>query len=200
MKKIMMLFTVAVGSLYFSNSNAQNSIHRKVSENAIGIKGGVNIGNLSEFDGRSRISGHVGVFLHHTINNNWCFQPELLFSGEGQRFYSNAMEHTLALDYLQLPLMIQYYPTPQLYLEAGPQVGVLISAQDKVDQRNGHTNVKSDFAAAQFAIAAGVGVKVSDQVIVYGRYNFGLTDVTVFDNIVDHSRVGQIGIAFRFQQ
>ena len=165
---------------------------------AVGIKGGVNFANLSGFEGNSRVSGHAGVFLHNTINNKWCFQPELLYSGEGQRYFSNGEERTLALDYIQLPLMIQYYPTSQLYFEFGPQVGVLVSAQDKGDE-TAHTNVKDDFSTAQIALGVGLGYKVTNQVILYGRYNFGLTDVTTFDNLVDHSRVGQLGIAVRLK-
>jgi hypothetical protein len=190
MKKGIVLLTVTLMSLSFSIVNAQH---------AIGLKGGVNIANLSGFEGRSRIGFHGGVFLHHTINSSWCFQPELLYSGEGQRYWSNGVERTLALDYIQLPLMIQYYPTSQLYFEAGPQVGVLVSAQDKVDEETGHLNVKDDFSAAQIALGVGLGFKATNQVILYGRYNFGLTDVTRFDNIVDHSRVGQLGIAVRLK-
>lgn len=168
-----------------------------ITQVTVGAKGGVNIASLSGFEGNSRISGHAGLFLHHTINRTWCFQPELLFSGEGQRYFSNGEERTLALDYIQLPLMIQYYPTSQLYFEFGPQVGVLVSAQDKGDE-TAHTNVKEDFSAAQVALGVGLGLKVTNQVIVYGRYNFGLTDVTKFDDLVDHSRVGQLGVAIRF--
>jgi hypothetical protein len=177
-------------SLLFSAVSAQQ---------AIGIKGGVNIGSLSGFEGRSRISAHAGVFLHHTINKNWCFQPELLYSGEGQRYLSSGVERTLALDYLQLPLMIQYYPTPQIYFEAGPQFGLLLSAQDKVDEESDHINAKDDFTAAQVALGVGIGFKATEQLILYGRYNFGLTDVSRFDNIVDHSQVGQLGIAIRLK-
>lgn len=181
---------LAVMSLFISIANAQHTI---------GIKGGVNIASLSGFEGNNRISAHAGVFLHHTINTVWCFQPELLFSGEGQRYIDNGEERTLALDYIQLPLMVQYYVVPQFYLEAGPQVGVLISAQDKGDE-TAHLNVKDDFSAAQIALGIGAGFKASEQVIIYGRYNFGLTDVTRFDNIVDHSRVGQLGVAIRFHK
>ena len=95
MKKVTTILSVAVMSLFFSTVNAQQ---------AIGIKGGLNIASLSGFEGRDRISGHAGVFLHHTINKNWCFQPELLYSGEGQRYMSGGVERTLALGYLQLPL------------------------------------------------------------------------------------------------
>jgi hypothetical protein len=190
MKKATMVLSVAVSSFLFSTVNAQQ---------AIGIKGGVNIASLSGFEGRDRVSGHIGVFLHHTINNNWCFQPELLYSGEGQRYMSGGVERTLALGYLQLPLMIQYYPAPQVYLEAGPQFGLLLSAQDKADNEAGQINAKDDFTTGQVAIGVGIGYKASEQLILYGRYNFGLTDVSRFDNIVDHSNVGQLGVAIRLK-
>ena len=179
-------------SLWFTVANGQNT--------RVGIKAGVNIASLNEFSGRSRISGHGGLFIHHALNKNWCIQPELLFSGEGQRFYSNAVEHTYALDFLQLPIMIQYYPVPNMYIEAGPQVGVLISAQDKVDERNGHTNVKDYFAAAQLALGVGAGLELTEQIIFYGRYNFGLTDLLLVQNLDARSRVGQIGIAVRLNR
>lgn len=193
MKKLITIILIIVFHLPLLPAAAQD---------AFGIKGGVNIANLSEFTGRSRISGHAGVFLHHTITRTWCFQPELLFSGEGQRYFSDGTEHTLALDYLQLPLMIQYYPAPNFYLEAGPQVGLLLSARDKIDEFDEEPaiNVKEDFAAAQVAFGIGAGYKASEKILFYGRYNFGLTDVTIFDNIVDHSRVGQVGVAIRFHR
>ena len=190
MKKVTTILSVAAISLFFSTVNAQQ---------AIGIKGGLNIASLSGFEGRDRISAHAGLFLHHTINKNWCFQPELLYSGEGQRYMSGGVERTLALGYLQLPLMIQYYPAPQVYLEAGPQFGLLLSAQDKVDDESGEINAKDDFTTGQVAIGLGLGYKASEQLILYGRYNFGLTDVSRFDNIVDHSNVGQLGIAVRLK-
>ena len=189
MKKVTTILSVAAMSLFFSTVNAQQ---------AVGIKGGLNIASLSGFEGRDRISGHVGVFLHHTINKNWCFQPELLYSGEGQRYMSGGVERTLALGYLQLPLMIQYYPAPQVYLEAGPQFGLLLSARDKVDDESGEINAKDDFTTGQVALGLGIGYKASEKLILYGRYNFGLTDVSRFDNIVDHSNVGQLGVAIRF--
>ena len=190
MKKVTTVLSVTIMSLLFSTVSAQQ---------AVGIKGGVNIASLSGFEGRSRVSAHGGVFLHHTINKNWCFQPELLYSGEGQRYFSNAVERTLALSYLQLPLMIQYYPAPQIYLEAGPQFGLLLSAQDKVEDEAGQINAKDDFTTAQVALGLGMGFKATEQLILYGRYNFGLTDVSRFDNIVDHSQVGQLGIAIRLK-
>lgn len=193
MKQLTTILLLAVFNVSFLTVSGQE---------AFGVKAGVNIASLSEFTGRSRVGAHAGVFLHHTINRNWCVQPELLYSAEGQRYFSNGVEHTLALDYLQVPVMIQYYPVPNIYLEAGPQVGILVSARDKIDEfdEEGDANVKGDFSSAQVALGLGAGLKVSEQIILYGRYNFGLTDVSRFDNIVDHSRVGQLGVAIRFHK
>jgi hypothetical protein len=57
----------------------------------------------------------------------------------------------------------------------------------KSDDESGHINAKEDFTAAQVALGLGIGYKATEQLILYGRYNFGLTDVSRFDNIVDHS-------------
>ena len=192
MKKIAMLL-MGVTNLYFVSIYGQN---------AIGIKGGVNIGNVSNIGAESRLSGHAGVFLHHTINKNWCFQPELLFSGEGFKYFADGFtqtgERTVALSYIQLPLMIQYYPITPLYIEAGPQLGLLISAKDKPDGSHA-INVKDQYSTGQVAIGVGLGVKATEEVILYGRYNFGLTDINKSRNTTDHSNVGQVGIAIRLK-
>jgi len=190
MKTTITIQLIAGISFLFNPVNAQETI--------VGIKGGLNSTFLTGYVGNNRVSGHAGFFLHNTINNRWCFQPELLYSGEGQRYFSDGEERTLALDYLQVPLMIQYFPMRQLYFEFGPQVGILVSAQDKgMDGLN--INAKNDFSAAQAGLNLGVGIKATNSIGFYGRYCFGLTDVSKFDNIVDHSQVGQIGLSVRLR-
>ena len=160
-----------------------------------GVKFGLNSAHLSGFRGNDRLGIHAGFFLHHTIDNHWCVQPELLYSNEGQKYFDNGEERTLALNYLQVPVMIQYYPSRHFYVEFGPQFGLLINAQDKGS--DGEFNAKSDFTSGQVGLNIGAGFNVNRQFGFYGRYSFGLTDVSKFDNIVDHSQVGQIGVAIR---
>ena len=189
MKKVTMILLATGFCIAFITAGAQVTP---------GIKGGFNFARLSGFDGNARVSGHAGLFLHHTINSHWCFQPELLYSGEGQRYFSDGEERTIALNYLQVPLMIQYYPISQLYFEAGPQFGILANAQDR-GTGSEKINVKNDFTTTQIGLGLGMGVKASNSLSFYGRYNFGLTDVSRFDNIVDQSQVGQVGLAIRLK-
>ena len=192
MKRISTLLIAAVGLLFCKTIEGQTSF---------GIKGGVNIANITGNEYKARISGHAGVFANRMINKYFAVQPELLFSGEGQIADWIGAEHTTAINYIQFPLMFQVYPVQQVYIEAGPQVGLLISAKGKTQPSNAsHTNVETKFPSAQFGIGVGLGVKPIDRLIVYGRYNFGLTDLTLDDPGVHRGRVAQIGIAIRLCQ
>lgn len=167
-------------------------------QTTFGVKGGVNIASFPE-SYKPRVSVHGGVFVNRSFNKYFSIQPEIYFSGEGQKDYYNSAEHVWALDYIEVPLMIQAYPIPQLLVEAGPQVGFLVNAKEKVATRE-HVSVKENFANVQFSIATGLGVKLTDIIIVYGRYNFGFTDLTAYDGIEHPGNVAQLGVAVRLDK
>ena len=191
-----MLLVGSVISLCFITVNGQTTL---------GVKGGVNIATASvahmEDDGyKPRVSAHGGVYVNRMFNKYFAIQPEVFFSGEGRRYMFNSVEHTTLINYLEIPLMLQVYPIKDLYIEAGPQFGLLLSARDKLTGQDHRPDLKADFASAQFSVATGVGFRLVDRVVIYGRYNFGLTDVYSYDaTIIQHSNVGQIGVAIRLK-
>ena len=166
-------------------------------QTALGVKAGVNIASMPD-SYKQRVSFHGGIFVNRTLNKYFSIQPEIYFSGEGQRAYYNSAEHVWALDFIEVPLMIQAYPIRQVLLEVGPQVGFLVSAKEKAGTTY-NRSVKENFANVQFAIATGLGVKLSDIIIVYARYNFGFTDLTAYDAIEHRGKVGQIGLAIQLK-
>lgn len=162
-----------------------------------GIKGGLNLTDVSNFNGDNRVSGHVGLLLHHTINSRWCIQPEILYSGQGQKYNTNTGERTLALSYIQVPVMVQYYPVRQLYFEFGPQVGFLTSAKTKSDDGDNKVEVDDSYRKADVALNLGVGVAATQQLGFYARYNAGLTDISKNNNVTNRNRGGQLGMYVR---
>ena len=75
-----------------------------------------------------------------------------------------------------------------------------IADKEKIENEGVKINVRDSYTAAQVGLYVGVGISATPNLGFYGRYNFGLTDVSKFDNIIDQSRVGQIGVTFRINQ
>ncbi|MDF2190814.1 porin family protein [Paraflavitalea sp. CAU 1676] len=184
MKKVIVLAALACCSVGFIQA-----------QTAPGIKGGLNLTDVSNFNGSNRVSGHVGLFLHHSLNSRWCIQPELLYSGQGQKYQTGEGERTLALSYIQVPVMIQYYPVKQLYFEFGPQLSFLTSA--KVKGGGNDVEVDGGYRKADVGVNLGVGVAATQQIGFYARYGAGLTDITKNGNTSNMNRVGQLGMFVR---
>ena len=122
----------------------------------LGAKGGINFADVSNMSGSNRVSGYLGLFAHKTLDPHWCIQPELLYSGQGQKFPLGNDEHTLALDYIQIPVMVQYFPIKQLYVEFGPQLAFLTSAKVKMSDGS-KVEIDDHYSAADFSINIGLG-------------------------------------------
>lgn len=162
-----------------------------------GIKGGLNIADVTSTNGDNRLSGHVGLFLHSRINARWSVQPEILYSGQGQQYMVINSEYTLALSYIQVPIMFQFHPVRQFYLEFGPQIGFLLSANSKNDDDK--VEVDGDYKKVDVGISFGAGIQATSMLGFYARYNAGLADITKNDNRDYFNRVGQIGISIKLK-
>jgi len=172
-------------------------------QSGTGIKAGVNYTSLNGYTGDSRINFHAGVFTEIPLNKKWTIQPELLYSGEGQHYLlapedesATGGEGTITLSYASLPVMLRFSPCQRFYLEAGPQMAVLVTAHSKGMGTDG-MNVKRSFTNGQFGLNLGAGFFFNQRIGIYGRYFFGMTDITPYDNDTDKSRAGQLGVAFR---
>jgi hypothetical protein len=192
MKKLLLsagiiLFVASINSL-----NAQVKVQP-------GIKGGVSFSSLTNLKGDERTTGHGGIFVNTMLNSHWSIQPELLYSAQGQKYSDvNSKDNVLALDYVQLPVMLQYHPVPKVYVEAGPQVGLLVNAKTEGPNDANKVDVKDNFKKADFGVNVGLGVNATKNIGIYGRYNFGVMDVVKAQGIYRQNRNLELGAAIKF--
>lgn len=152
-----------------------------------GIKGGYNNSTLSGDGDISSLSGfHAGVFASIDLVI-LDVVPELVYSTQGAKFGNQEVK----LDYFNVPIMARLNLLKILYIEAGPQFGFLIGADD------GSNDAEDNYESTDIAVGVGAGVELFDKFDIGLRYNIGTTDVTKGPGDYKNN-VLQLGVAYKF--
>jgi hypothetical protein len=151
----------------------------------VGIKGGTNITKVEgkAFRDEFRYGYHLGGFAEIGLGGRLGIQPEVLFNQYQTRadssfknVYQNATNFSnykdVKLNYLTIPILLNYKLGNILSLQAGPQFGILIS-QDKNLLENG----KEAFKSGDFSLTGGAQINIS-KLRLTGRYFVGLNNIS----------------------
>jgi len=151
----------------------------------VGIKGGTNITKVEgkAFRDEFRYGYHLGGFAEIGLGGRLGIQPEVLFNQYQTRadssfknVYQNATDISnykdVKLNYLTIPILLNYKLGNILSLQAGPQFGILIS-QDKNLLENG----KEAFKSGDFSLTGGAQINIS-KLRLTGRYFVGLNNIS----------------------
>lgn len=173
MKKIIL---AAMAVMVFGFANAQKT--------RFGVKGGLNISTVvggDVDDTKALVGFHVGGFAEIHVVQRFFIQPELLFSAQGTKVdlpLGNDLD--IKLNYLNIPVLAKYYIVDKKFsVEAGPQLGILLSA--KADGEN----VKDNLRSADLGFNLGAGYNFTDNLSVGLRYTIGLSPLS--DKDIDNS-------------
>jgi hypothetical protein len=155
----------------------------------IGIKAGANI---SKIDGKSfkdefSYGYLLGGFAEIGLGKKFSIQPEVLFNQYQTKVdsnftsvYQNAFAATksgeVKLNYLSLPVLLNYKLSKGVSLQAGPQFGILMN-KDKNMLENG----KEAFNNGDLSVLGGLELKLS-KFRIGGRYGIGLNNINEIDN------------------
>lgn len=164
-----------------------------------GVKAGYNLSSLSGspegVDVSYRSGFHAGVLAEFGLSEKFSVQPELLYSTEGasssydfeESGFTVSSSEELKLGYLNLPIMAKYFVIPALSIQAGPQLGYLLSAES--DYEYSTSMAGEDFAESgtddftdeanrlSFGLNFGLGYDFTNNFFVQARYHLGLTSL-----------------------
>lgn len=161
-----------------------------------GIKAGLNVSTLvGDFESENSLIGlHVGGFAEFKITDKFSVQPEILYSTQGaeseyfvaDEFSSTYDERKIKLGYLNIPVIGKYFIFQGFSVEAGPQIGFLLSAKNEykfdnfVNERftgSGEIDIKDQVKSVDFGFNIGAGYEFTENVFVQARYTLGLSSV-----------------------
>lgn len=177
MKIIKNLFVGCI--LLVSCNSFSQSVIKSIGEHLFfGIKAGANYSNFTnaDFDTEGLTGFHAGLLAGYKFNDHFAIQEEFLYSTQGAKIKGGLMDgQDIKLSYVTVPILLKYKTDFGLYLEAGPQVGIL------VDEDFTSLGINSDTEFAEKidgGAAAGIGYQFQNGLGIGARYYMSFTDVT----------------------
>ncbi|MBL7849203.1 MAG: PorT family protein [Cyclobacteriaceae bacterium] len=173
-----------------------------------GLDGGL---NLSEQTGRSGsgmlTSFNLGFYFDIKLKNSWMLHTGVIVKsnmGAGNlsvyplgspdldnAFAGGSVERKL--NYFNVPVLIKYNFRNHIYVEAGPQFGLLYNAYDEFTNNVSggdltyEKNIRDDYHPLDAGMVAGIGYRLmgGNGMNLGVRYYYGLVDVVIDDSIAD---------------
>jgi hypothetical protein len=164
---------------------------------SFGIKAGVNVASLKDnqtSDIDPRTGFHAGLLANIPLSGSFRLQPEITYSSQGAKYNTLGEEK---VNYVNIPILLQYQFPGGFRLQTGPQLGLLTDA--KLERLSGgETDVKDQFSTADVSWAFGAAYLTPLGLGIDARYNLGLNNVVDTDLHTVKNQVWQFGLFYQF--
>ena len=197
MKKLMMIAAMMVAAV---TANAQNEVGQITLKPTVGM----NIASMTKTEGDSKVRVGIaaGVEAEYGITESFSLSAGLLYSMQGVKgngsfdldFFDEYFNYegdaeytgkaTVKLDYINIPILANYYVIPGLAIKAGIQPAFNVSKKvkfegdvisgNKKETVNVDKKIDDGVKAFQFAIPVGISYEYKNFVLD-ARYNIGVT-------------------------
>ena len=196
MKKMMMIVAFVAATV---SASAQN-INREVGAFTLQPKVGLALGSFSgkyvkelgsKADPKTRVGFLAGVEGEYYATNWLGVALGVNYAQQGWK----VLDVKEKLDYLNVPLVANFYVAKGLALKTGVQLGFLLNAKEE------GVDVKDFYKKTNFSIPVGISYEISN-VILDLRYNIALTKINKVDLGFDEkyrSDLVQITIGYKFE-
>lgn len=192
MKKVLVLIIAVV---VFNHANAQKI--------KFGAKAGLNLSNQTgDIEDNKMLTGfHLGAVAEIPLADEYAVQAELVYSTQGRNDEPSGGDKVdFKLDYINLPILFKYYATEAFSIEAGPQIGFLLSAtRDGESEGASGAEYKDNIKDIDFGLGLGASYKLEGGMNFSARYNLGLSNINDSDSDANiKNSVIQLSVGYSF--
>lgn len=180
MKKILMIAALMVATL---SASAQGMYLKPMVGGTLSTFRGSDVS-----DTKMKVGLVAGAEFGFDFTENMGVTAGLLYTMQGTK-PKNA-DYNENLDYLNIPVLFNYYIIPGLAVKAGVQPGFLVRA--KYDDED----IKDLYKKVDFSIPIGVSYEFSD-FVVDARYNLGLTKIYDIGDAKCYNSVIQLTLGYK---
>ncbi|KMQ68334.1 hypothetical protein ACM39_07375 [Chryseobacterium sp. FH2] len=243
MKKLFLGLAIVAGTLSFAQETQETKTtvttttvkNNEKEPVRFGIKGGANASQFSEQElsaKNQKIGFNAGVFVNIPLSSKFAVQPEVLYNQLGAKSVVSSSEVTTGdttvktksdakayLNYISVPLMVQFKPTQNFYFEAGPEFSYFLDGKNKGETvtttttgsstatktESYSTSIdKDDVKKFNVGLGLGLGYYFTPNLGINARYVNSLTHiannsgVAEQDKNINTNRVFQLGLNYKF--
>jgi hypothetical protein len=152
-----------------------------------GVKGGVNMYKIdgASFNEEFKYGYNAGLFAEINLSKKIGIQPEILWNQSQTRttsrfhqMYDGGLSELkdVKLNYLSIPVLLNYSPSRVITFQAGPQFGILINKDERLLE-----NGREAFKSGDLSMLGGLQLNIGS-IKVGGRYAVGLMNINDIDN------------------
>lgn len=158
-------------------------------------KVGLNVANVSGSSGSSRVGLVTGVEAEWQVKAKLSLAAALLYSQQGCKVESGNYRATSKFDYINIPMVVNFYVARDLALKVGLQPAFNVNATVR-SSLNGYTDTAKEGGMETFLVEVPLGISYEWQSwVIDARYNWGLSRINKSN---DHNSVTQITIGYKF--
>lgn len=195
MKKMMMMLVVAMAALTASAQNTLRENGTFTLQPKVGVGFGVLSGSWTSAPGvdkKTRVGLIAGVEGEYYINSWFSAAVGVNYAQQGWKFKGGDVKTTTKLDYLNVPIVANFYVTPGLALKTGVQMGFLMSAKQE------STDIKDNCNKLNISIPIGISGEYNDFVFD-ARYNIAVSKVNKHGDDSRRSDLITLTIGYKFE-
>ena len=169
MKKLFFIAAMMVATL---SANAQN----EVGQWSIKPMVGANFATMTKTtDSKMRVGVTAGAEFAVGAAENFEISFGALYSMQGVKGKTDGVDETYKFDYINIPVLANYYVAPGFAIKAGVQPGFNVKKKAKVEAAGVSADVTVDDVKG-FALSVPVGLSYEfSNFVIDARYNWGLT-------------------------
>ncbi len=160
---------------------------------SFGAKAGLNISSLggdATYSYDAKLGFHVGGVLEIPFSDKITLQPEALISLQGSGGF---FEDDLNFWYLNIPVVAKYNVWDAISIEAGPQIGLLLSNNLDGNTFGGGQNFDAT-NGLDIGLVFGAGYRLDEN--FYFQLRFGAGFINAIEDVSSKNRVFQISAVY----
>ena len=150
------------------------------------------------------VGGQAGAVITYTCNTCFDLQLELLYATHGYKdktlIFNDERGDTMykgysyRIHYIDIPLLVKFFPVAGLNIQAGPQLGIGCTATDSWKG----VEAFQQPAGAELGMVVGLGYEFNSGLFVDARYTWGLThSIGDAESAYEGRHIG-ISLGYRF--